>query len=578
MRLHLIIHSLPRPFYSRALYSQNLSVSHHYRFVVEGYYPDFITPQALLGQTAQLTLSDIQYPGVVSGVQLRARLQRGWAYRITFASPWHPFTQQQHHRTWSQVSLDTLIQELSKECPFNIQWCYRLKQTMPEFHNVVQYGESDYSLIQRLLYQSRCVWWLGSDVRQLIITISDYWPKRPTRTRSTVLSTGLLANKGCVYQLSQHWNEQQQTYLRAFSHEDHLALGDSIQLHNQYYRVAAIRYRVQQGDMMTNCTGTHCCLEVLLWPEQLGLLLSPRKQAPCWFVFTGTVCTAAWDPQQQQGVYCVRYHFDERQQVSKPLARCELGSDMTTQFNAAHWPLQEGNDVLLGCIAGDWSQAVILGVLSTSKMPTPVTADNPEQHVWRHRGYEWLWQEGINTSYQRLSHGSQSLLMQSKPPKLSLSSDHQGIKMDVAECLNHQADEITAQSEDKMITQIEGDGAIEVREGNLEYRSQHDISLVAKTLMAQAEQRMQFEAQQLQITSTQGVSVTTHTLDSNTTQNTQLKSHAGIQLQSSSGDLKIQGGESTVVINQHGIHFSSGSIELQAKKILINGHTKLNPR
>ncbi len=77
------------------------------------------------------------------------------------------------------------------------------------------------------------------------------------------------------------------------------------------------------------------------------------------------------------------------------------------QAIGAHFPLQNGTEVLIDCINGDPTQAYIMGAVSNAAQPSVTTCHNPYENLIR-------------------SHQGQTLLMDDTPtaPKLSLGTAH----------------------------------------------------------------------------------------------------------------------------------------------------------
>jgi Rhs element Vgr protein len=88
----------------------------------------------------------------------------------------------------------------------------------------------------------------------------------------------------------------------------------------------------------------------------------------------------------EQGRYCLQYHFDQIAQTTPPIARLTPHTGKTTSkgdYSGLHTPINAGAEVLVSACFDDPDQPCILGTLPHAKTKSPVTAENNWHHWFK---------------------------------------------------------------------------------------------------------------------------------------------------------------------------------------------------
>jgi len=423
--------------------SENLSLGHHYRFYIHAWCTELVSPQLLLQQTVclryQYDIKTIYYHGVMVQCSVGSRLQCGWKYDITLVSPWYALTVTPHHRTWVNTSLTALITDLMQVyVATTVQ--YRVGAALQDiqYDTVCQYGERDYSFLQRLLYEAGFVSYFEQNETTVKLHFSSQWLHAKPEVIHDGSAANLLTFDHAIYRLAEHYHwGAGASYVTAtvWMYNAAITLGDVIQIHNKRYRVFGIQLEGQQGDMLAADTGAYVIFKLSLWPLSILQPYCVLKQARYPYLFTGAVIRADWDEKQQQGIYQVCYHFDENQTLSVPVARAEWGDP------ACHVALLEGSKVVLACLEGSWSHVFIIGPLSSNERPTPVTQANALNAVKRQWDHEWVWYDSSQACSMRLGTAAQQLRLTNQLSTAGIvwQSDASGIALSMEDHLESRA-------------------------------------------------------------------------------------------------------------------------------------------
>ena len=487
---------LTHPFYVCRVSSQNLSCGHHYRFKMTSWNQCFIAEENLLGQPVCLLIQvhsqTLYYHAYVAGVSVYSKLQQGWAYKLEIVSPWYLLTRQQHHRIWVNVNLADVIEKLMKVyVNSHVHYQWDIAKPSSRYRVITQYGERDYSLLQKLLQQDHLISYMEQKATYLIIHIAAQWPAKKVKYFHCMDNTGFCRDGAHLYNIHVHYSwPQQQVYLEATVYNQLLALGDIIHLYKQehdYYQVQAIVLLGEQGRLIDQHAASKIIMRVRLWPlskQSIPLVQEYQYDQNSYpYVLTATVKQAHWDAEQQQGHYRVYYHFDESHTLSPVLMRAELGIVATKQQSGWHLPLSVGSQVLLACLEGAWDQVVIIGPISTLDMPATVNQTNEQQIVWRQLGSEWLWQDTPNDTYMTLRSDEQSIQLNHHGAYrgIRIMSDVAGIDlMSTVNLTAHAKECIHISSQASNTFKAQGDYTVQCMEGNIDYQSADAINIAAE--------------------------------------------------------------------------------------------------
>lgn len=237
------------------------------------------------------------------------------------------------------------------------------------------------------------------------------------------------------------------------------------------------------------------------------------------------------------GSYYVKFDFDSNNLISPPLrlAQPYAGSEF-----GWHLPLTPGVTVLGAFENGDADRPILLGALPSDTTPSPVTANNPWQHIIRTAGNHTLLlddsptQEKIELTTPNRTHLLQLSAPQDAPtdesPKIQLRTEQGN--------MNWQAlQEITAVSKSTTTHKIGQSHYVTVakqvqtqtEEGNIELQANHTLQLKSK-------QNFDWQAAQGSVN-----------LQSN--EQIILNSNHGMELQSKYGDIFINSSSGSIKVN-----------------------------
>ncbi len=245
------------------------------------------------------------------------------------------------------------------------------------------------------------------------------------------------------------------------------------------------------------------------------------------------------------------------------------------QAIGAHFPLQNGTEVLIDCINGDPTQAYIMGAVSNAAQPSVTTCHNPYENLIR-------------------SHQGQTLLMDDTPtaPKLSLGTAHDEnqLLMDATPqqhqlkiqskkgSIHHRAQQnIEHQSDANIIHQIDGNHQHHSVQAQIQH-SGGNLRTQADTLQQKAQGDIKTQTDGDHIEQAAG----THQLETiqDIAQLTHGKQHVSHSMQSShliqaGNQITIQGsGDAPLHIGQgkSGICLlPNGTVQLYGNSIALNG-------
>lgn len=132
------------------------AMGHNYAFTIKVGAPEGIAPAAVIGATARLTLrwdaEPVYIHGNVSGFARLGSTPEMDEYELTLSAPLDRLTRFQHDRVFLNRSAPEIIETVLQDAGFDTQ-AYRLQlnDSYPTHEYVVQYEESDWDFLQRVM-------------------------------------------------------------------------------------------------------------------------------------------------------------------------------------------------------------------------------------------------------------------------------------------------------------------------------------------------------------------------------------------------------------------------------------------
>jgi type VI secretion system secreted protein VgrG len=288
---------------------------------------------------------------------------------------------------------------------------------------------------------------------------------------------------------------------------------------NGDYRVVSVSHRGDQrsGDAATrDGAGRHYSNRLIL--VRNGLLYRqplppelPRLRGP----LTARVESDGGDYPHldDQGRYKVRLPYDlsgaEQAEASHPVRMMQPYGGNRYGF---HFPLHAGTEVALGHLDGNPDRPLILGALPNPETPSPVTADNPSQHILRSwGGNELLFEDRAGQErielFTRNRQNILSLDAREEAHQVRLASEQGDIKIDAGKTLlQRSGDSHTLEAGNDHEVAVENNQRLMTKNKEIQLNAATDIDFKAKqNVRFQAEaQNVEFVAQGNSTQTTEG--------------------------------------------------------------------------
>ncbi|KPJ67698.1 MAG: hypothetical protein AMJ43_03420 [Coxiella sp. DG_40] len=289
----------------------------------------------------------------------------------------------------------------------------------------------------------------------------------------------------------------------------------------------------------------------------------------------------------EQGRYHLRLSFD--QSKTKPGAASNAIRAMQPA-SGMHFPLRNGTQIALGFIGGDVNHPIILGVISSSEHPLPVTSKNYTQNIIRTWGGNEITMEDLEGKqyvlFATYNHSNQLKLdAQKDQHKISLESKQGKLEAYAKKTINVKTGGsfITEAGKDQLVS-VQNNQQLLTQNGDIENKSGRDILIKANRNILQqtVNNNINFKTDndfQLETDGNLNLEVEQNDLQIQTLKNNiNLHSNKNFSIQGSgNADIFIGNSDKGITITKDGnLNLRGTTITLEAPEINIYQNATIN--
>lgn len=558
--------------------------------------------KVLLAKEALLQFTSNHQKGFLRGLLHKAqenRIAQHWEYSLVISAPLTHLQYQSHQRVFVEKHLSHILQMVLKNLPA-VTVDIRLSKEDIFCPFIPQHNESDYDFFQGLVVRYGLLYCYRYDDDKLTLIVSDDLKNLPGNEIVHTVGEG----EGFVTSKKSFFNVTERDYLQDHQHKKQiiaqcddisLQIGDIVTLDaKQSYRVSQKKQLISQNSnlLFHSQENQRAYLQsVTLIPLNQSFIHTTKKRKTYSCNLVATIASPTTEPYlDDRGGYRAQFNFDNETQNplegSASLVKLQFfGGKDSVGF---HFPLPPQVSSVVGFVESDGENPVILGVLPTSTIPSPVTSLNCMEVCWRTRcGNEMRFNGEDNKVYlslHTLDKAQEILLSEEKDNcRMELLNKKGTIQFSAQSSVNIR----NAGSENNLISKnhqldtkgdftfVTGQGSLQLIAGQeISFSSQKNLTLMlSKSLEASAEGGVLFYAgNDFNLDVIKG-SAKMSALHGQVI----FDSQGNLSLKSLQGDILLENSKGFIKLQKNGfVSLSGHSLTFKAENIYIKNATWIN--